>query len=80
MKKASLEIIQEMFEHFYSFNGKDSKDLDWSPDFLTTISESGYSIEDIKNGVLSQAEIVQCYHEIPKEFITNIIELCKKKN
>ena len=80
MKKASLEIIQEMFEHFYSFNGKDSKDLDWSPDFLTTISESGYSIEDIKNGVLSQAEVVQCYHQIPKEFITNIIELCKKNN
>ena len=75
MEKASLEIIQEMFEHFYSYK---EFEKDWIPDFYTTLTEAGYTVDnDLKNNYLSQAEVVQCYHNDPKEFIKNIVNKCK---
>ena len=72
MMKADIEIIRQMFDHFYSYK-KWVGNSEGKPDFYDTIAASKYSVTDI-NKRLSQAEIVQCYSESPIEFIENIAE------
>ena len=72
MMKADIGIIQQMFDHFYSYK-KWVGNGEGKPDFYDTIAASKYSVTDIDKR-LSQAEIVQCYSESPIEFIENIAE------
>ena len=66
MKLASREIIHCMFNHFYKYNHD-------TIDFLKVIDSCGYKYENIPNYMLSQAEIVQCFHDDPKRFIENVV-------
>ena len=77
MEKANIEIIKQMFDHFYSYNKWYIEEGNKKPDFYDTISLSRYNISDIIDRHLSQAEIVQCYSDSPIKFIENIIERCK---
>tara|TARA_B100000963_G_scaffold360148_1_gene389945 strand:- start:7319 stop:8944 length:1626 start_codon:yes stop_codon:yes gene_type:complete len=71
MKLASLEVIEQMFQHFYGYNKK-------APAISDILNEiNNVSINDIPDGILSQAEVVQCYNDDPKKFLLNLIDFKK---
>lgn len=72
MELASIEIIKEMFHHFYSYAFK-HKSVSWEE----TIDEAGFDINEIPDKIISQAEVVQCFDSEPVKFIENIM---KKKD
>lgn len=77
MELASREIIQEMFNHFYSYNYTDkNKPVNWNE----TIYKAGFKIQDIPDKLISQAEVVQCFDCEPLKFIQNIIDKGEKIN
>jgi hypothetical protein len=70
MELASHDVIKQMFNHFYGYNKK-------PPKFTDILKKNNYTIKDIPNNILSQAEVVQCYDDDPKQFVLNIINFKK---
>ena len=70
MELASHNVIKQMFDHFYGYNKK-------PPEFTDILNKNNFNMKDIPDGILSQAEVVQCYHDDPHEFIMNIINFKK---
>ena len=66
MELASHEVIEQMFEHFYGYNKKAPP----KSDILNEINN--VIMNDIPDGILSQAEVVQCYNDNPKKFVLNL--------
>jgi len=71
MELASISIIKQMFDHFYSFNNSNP------PDFYETLDQLDIDSSKIPDGILSQAEVVQCYDNNPQTFIMNITNFKK---
>ena len=71
MELASHEVIKQMFEHFYGYNKK-------APAISDILNEiNNVSMNDIPDGILSQAEVVQCYNDDPSKFLLNLINFKK---
>ena len=71
MELASHEVIEQMFEHFYGYNKK-------APVISDTLNEiNNVTMNDIPDGILSQAEVVQCYNDNPKKFVLNLVNFKK---
>ena len=67
MKLATIDIIEEMFNHFYNYNGND-KIL-----FYDILKASKYNKRQLQDYKITQAEIVKCYNESPDIFLDNIM-------
>ena len=71
MELASHKVIEQMFEHFYGYNKK-------APVISDILNEiNNVTMNDIPDGILSQAEVVQCYNDNPKRFVLNLVNFKK---
>ena len=71
MELASHKVIEQMFEHFYGYNTT-------APKMSHILNEiNNVDMTDIPDGILSQAEVVQCYNDNPKKFLLNLIDFKK---
>ena len=71
MELASHKVIEQMFEHFYGYNKK-------APVISDILNEiNNVTMNDIPDGILSQAEVVQCYNDNPKKFVLNLVNFKK---
>ena len=71
MELASHKVIEQMFEHFYGYNKK-------APVISDILNEiNNVTMNDIPDGILSQAEVVQCYNDNPKNFVLNLVNFKK---
>ena len=66
MKLATIDIIEQMFNHFYSYDKQQIL-------FYDILKRSKYNKRQLQDYKITQAEIVKCYHDSPKVFMDNIM-------